>query len=226
MNQSTMLPITYYSDLLCAWAYVAQRHLDQLKADFGSRITISYHFIPILGNTQDKVAKGWGDQGYDGLNEAVNTMSQNFPHVEIHPDLWKNDPPASSSAPHHFLKAAQLLEQKGIISAEPQRALSGNSLFEEMVWRSRLAFFRKGKNIAHLDCLMAIAEGLKLPVEKIGAEMESGKAMAALFRDSVLNDELKLDGSPTLVLNEGRQKLYGNLSYAVIEANVRALLVD
>jgi len=31
-------------------------------------------------------------------------------------------------------------------------------------------------------------------------------------------------GSPTLLLNQGRQKLYGNVGYGVIEATIQELL--
>ncbi len=33
-----------------------------------------------------------------------------------------------------------------------------------------------------------------------------------------------VQGSPTYVFNEGRQMLYGNVGYRIIEANVRELL--
>jgi hypothetical protein len=35
---------------------------------------------------------------------------------------------------------------------------------------------------------------------------------------------MRIEGSPSLVLNEGRQKLYGNVGFRVIEANVQGLL--
>jgi predicted DsbA family dithiol-disulfide isomerase len=37
-------------------------------------------------------------------------------------------------------------------------------------------------------------------------------------------EQLHITGSPTIVLNEGRQKLYGNVGYGVIEANIKELL--
>ena len=37
-------------------------------------------------------------------------------------------------------------------------------------------------------------------------------------------DALGLQGSPSFVLNDGRQKLYGNVGYRVIEANIEELL--
>ena len=33
-----------------------------------------------------------------------------------------------------------------------------------------------------------------------------------------------VQGSPTFVFNEGRQMLYGNVGYRIIEANLRELL--
>jgi hypothetical protein len=39
-----------------------------------------------------------------------------------------------------------------------------------------------------------------------------------------LKEENKLEGSPSFILNEGRQKLFGNVGYRIIEANVAELL--
>ena len=37
---------------------------------------------------------------------------------------------------------------------------------------------------------------------------------------------MRIEGSPTFELNEGRQKLFGNVGFRVIEANVREVLRD
>jgi predicted DsbA family dithiol-disulfide isomerase len=42
--------------------------------------------------------------------------------------------------------------------------------------------------------------------------------------DYELARELGVDVSPTLVLNQGRQRLNGNVGYRVIEANFKELL--
>jgi hypothetical protein len=39
-----------------------------------------------------------------------------------------------------------------------------------------------------------------------------------------LKDKYNLEGSPSYIMDNGRQKLYGNVGYHVIEANVRELL--
>ena len=54
--------------------------------------------------------------------------------------------------------------------------------------------------------------------------LNNGLALAAVCRDAELRDEYKVEGSPTYVLNHGRQKLYGNLGYKIIEANVEEVL--
>jgi len=34
---------------------------------------------------------------------------------------------------------------------------------------------------------------------------------------------MRIEGSPSLVLNEGRQKLYGNVGFRLIDANIQEL---
>ena len=65
-----------------------------------------------------------------------------------------------------------------------------------------------------------------LPLPQVADLIESGEAHAALHIDFEAKDRYHVPGSPTLVLNEGRQRLYGNVGYRVIEANVHELLRD
>ena len=37
-------------------------------------------------------------------------------------------------------------------------------------------------------------------------------------------DKMRIEGSPSFVLNDGRQKLYGNIGFRLIEANIQELL--
>ena len=62
------------------------------------------------------------------------------------------------------------------------------------------------------------------PLGPVESKIDSGGAHAALVADHQRRDRFKIEGSPTFVLNEGRQKLYGNVGYRVIEANIRELL--
>jgi predicted DsbA family dithiol-disulfide isomerase len=75
-----------------------------------------------------------------------------------------------------------------------------------------------------MNTLFSIAEQHNLPTDILRELIKNGEAMAALCRDVELRDEYKVEGSPTFILNEGRQKLYGNIGYKIIEANVQEVL--
>jgi predicted DsbA family dithiol-disulfide isomerase len=69
-----------------------------------------------------------------------------------------------------------------------------------------------------------IAGELELPVAAIRKVVDNGEACAALYLDDQARQKYQVPGSPTLVLNDGRQLLYGNVGYRIIEANVRELM--
>ena len=54
--------------------------------------------------------------------------------------------------------------------------------------------------------------------------IESSEAVAALASDYDLSRKNSVAVSPTLIMNEGRQQLFGNVGYRLIEANVQELL--
>jgi len=225
MVNNDKIRISYFSDMLCVWAYIAQIRLDELRQQYGEQIEINYHFIPLFGCTENRIGLGWNDRGgYSGFARHVKSVCEEFDHVEVHPDIWIENRAKTSAISHLFLKAIQLLEEKSMLSAAKDSLANGHSVFEEVTWRVRLAFFKLNMDISRLDCLYSIAEELMLPVDPIAERISNGTAMAALCRDAELRDQFRVEGSPTYVLNEGRQKLYGNLGYKIIEANVQEIL--
>mgnify|MGYP000101642069 CR=1 FL=1 len=66
---------------------------------------------------------------------------------------------------------------------------------------------------------------MPLPLAGIRRHIDSGAAHAALCADFDAKDRQLVEGSPTFVFNEGRQKLYGNVGYWIIEASINELLV-
>ncbi len=221
------LTIDYFTDVLCIWAYGAQIRIDQLKREFGDQVQISYRFIPLFGATVRRIGEGWADRGgFEGFGKHTLEVAQQWDHVSVSPAIWHSCRPASSVMVHLFLKAIHLLQSQGQISAEPQTRLDHRTPFEAAVWRSRELFFGQALNICDNPIQQRIATELALPFREIKERMDNGEAYAALHLDHEAQRELQIPGSPTLVMNNGRQRLYGNLGYRVIKANVEELLRD
>lgn len=221
MNQTSMnspVKIAYFSDVLCVWAYIAQIRIDELKNKHGGKIQLEYHFLPLFADTATRIGQGWKDKdSYQGFGRHVLEVGQSFPHESIHPKVWTDCTPKTSSQAHLFLKAIQVLQKQENISPD-------DNLLETMIWQVRCAFFRDASDIGEKNTLLQLAEANGLPVGDIERTFNDGSALAALFHDIELRDRHKVEGSPTYLLNEGRQKLYGNIGYRIIEANVMELL--
>ncbi len=212
------IQISYFSDVLCIWAYIAQIRLDELQTTFQDKIAIAPHFVSVLGNAREKLENRWRDQGgFQGYSDHVHEVVKKFDHITVHPDLWINVIPPSSTSCHLFLHAIQLLEIKGIIP-------NADKVFEKAIWAFREAFFTKLANVADRTVQFALAEELGLPIAAIQEQIDSGEAYALLSKDFELVKEHTVTVSPTLIFNEGRQRLNGNVGYRVIEANIRELL--
>ena len=212
MEQASRVGIIYFSDLLCIWAYAAQARVDEVKARFAGDVAFDYRFCGIFGDTADRIGEGWKAKGgYAGFNAHIRDVADRFDHIEVDPDIWLTVRPASSMSAHFFLKAVALAD-------------SAENAVERVAWALRLAFFRDGRDIATRAVQTDVAAELGLPVDAIQQSIDSGAAHAALCGDGALEQKLGIEGSPTFVLNEGRQKLYGNVGYRVIEANLRELL--
>jgi predicted DsbA family dithiol-disulfide isomerase len=210
--------IIYFSDTLCVWAYIAQIRLDELQATFQDKIEIEHHFVPVFGNAREKLEQRWQDRGgLSGYSDHVRSAAKNFDHITIHPDIWQQVVPASSTSCHLFLHAIQLLETKGLVDRSQQ-------IFERSSWAFRVAFFTKLADISHRKVQFEIAEELGLPIDLIQSQIDSGEAYGQLSKDFDLVKEHTVAVSPTLIFNEGRQRLNGNVGYRVIEANIRELL--
>ncbi len=210
--------IFYFSDVLCIWAYSSQIRLDELKTTFQDKIEIEYHFVPVFGNAHEKLENGWRDRGgLQGYSNHIQEVANKFDHINVHPDIWTKATPHSSTSCHLFLHAIQLLEEKGLVTRSRQ-------VFEKATWAFREAFFTQVADVSDRKVQFKIAEELGLPLTAIQAQIDSGEAYAKLSKDFELVKEHTVTVSPTLIFNEGRQRLNGNVGYRVMEANIRELL--
>jgi predicted DsbA family dithiol-disulfide isomerase len=220
------IAIDYYSDVLCVWAYLAQIKLDELRRNFGEQIAVRDRYVPVFGSIEAKL-RGWKDRGgAAGYARHVHEVARGFDHVQMHPAAWSDVSPPSSLGIHLFITAARLAGEDAAIGGRSLPFPEGRSLSEELAWRLRLAFFKDGLDIARTEIQEQIAAELGLPLEELRCRVDDGRAYAALSEDYQDAERLGIQGSPTFVLNEGRQKLYGNVGYRIIEVNVQELLRD
>ena len=210
------IPIVCFSDVLCIWAYLAELRLDEVRRTFGEQVTIQHRFCTVFGDTARKIPTAWGDRGgYAGFNGHLLHTAQSYPEIEVHPDLWLTVRPASSWGAHLWLKAAQLDEAEGGCPA---------GTAEAAIRGMRSAFFQHARDIGQRDVQVAILEAAGADPARLQARIDDGRAFAALASDLQDADAMRIQGSPTFVLNEGRQKLYGNVGFRIIEANIQELL--
>ena len=210
--------IHHFSDVLCVWAYVSQVRIDELKQQFGDQVELDYHYVPVFGHAHQKLHAQWSQRGgVEAYGRHVRDVVATFEHCPVHQEVWVAATPRSSIPAHLFLCALRLLNDK---TPDAQ----GNTPFERAAWEVRRRFFVETTNISHQGALMEIAEGLGLPLAEIESILASGAAHALLSEDIAMARDQSVRASPTLLFNEARQMLTGNVGYRVIEANVRELL--
>ncbi len=216
-----MVEGTYFSDVLCIWAYVAQERTEALRRTFGAEVQLRHRFCNVFGDAREKIATGWRDrESFAGYARHVAAIAARFPHISVHPDVWTRVRPATSLSPHLFLHAVRLYEGQSGIPHDPL----GLSLFEQAMKALREAFFVNARDIATASVQADVARALGIDPDALRPFYDDGTANAALAGDYHDADKQRIEGSPTLLLNEGRQRLFGNVGFRVIEANIRELL--
>ena len=218
----SVVKVSYFSDVLCIWAYITQARIDAVKEKFGDAVRLDHRFCSVFGNTPLKIPATWRDKGeYAGFNAHLRSVALKFPHVEVHPDIWLTTRPPTSTSAHLFMTAVAQWQH----GREAEGASgAGASIFDRTLWAFRCAFFRDCRDIAHWDVQCELAEELGVDIDAIEKRIHDGTAFARLASDYQDADKMRIEGSPSFVLNEGRQKLYGNVGFRIIDANIQELL--
>jgi len=94
----------------------------------------------------------------------------------------------------------------------------------DMALQFRKAFFVNLLDISDLDVLADIVKASDLNDQLINTSIQNGSAMAALMHDYQKSKQQNIKGSPSYVMDDGRQTLYGNVGYRVLFANIEELL--
>ena len=208
------LSVTYFSDILCIWAYLAEMRIDQLKSEFGEQVCFENRFCSVFGDAHGKISRNWKDD-YAAFNRHLQDVTAAHPDLQLHPDVWLAAQPASSTSVHLTVKAAGLAEEAGVY---------GPGTADQLGWAFRCAFFRDAKDISNWSVQEDVFHAAGLDPREAFGRIRDGSAFAALAADYAEADAKRVQGSPSFVLNQGRQILYGNVGYRVIKANLEELL--
>jgi predicted DsbA family dithiol-disulfide isomerase len=203
-----------FTDVLCFFCYAGDIRFQKIAEDFGDQVAVEHHFITIYGDVRRRLKRSGKSNSEYGA--SVREFADRFPHIEVHPDIFRKNIPTSCLPCHVFLTAVKLLEERQQLPQGPA--------FRQVTWAMREAFFRDLVDVSRRSEQLAIAERFSLPIDAIVALIDSGEAFAELAGDMFIQRELNVSVSPALVLNDGRQLLAGNVGYRVIEANIRELL--
>jgi len=203
--------IDYYTDILCIWAWIAQPGLEELQRQWIGRVEVRHRYVDIFGDSHTKILQRWGqNDGFEKFNAHITHSAAPFNDTPVHASIWKQVRPRSSLPAHLLLKAIGIIHDA--------------SKVETMAVRIRRAFFVDGLDVSQFRLLLELAAAQKLDTHALKESLMDGRAMAGLSGDQHSARELGIKGSPTWVLNEGRQILYGNVGYRILNANIEELL--
>jgi predicted DsbA family dithiol-disulfide isomerase len=204
------LTLTYFSDILCVWAYISQARIDEVSARFADEVSIDYRFCSVFGDTAHNVGIGWANRGgYAGFGKHLHEVASEFDHIKLHPEIWQHCRPLSSTPAHILMKAVQRVDKSQC-----------RAVLQEL----RSAFFERCLDIGKWSVLKEVLGVVGVSVKDVRKVIQDGVAHADMEADRRDQQNLLVQGSPTILLNEGRQKLTGNVGFRVIEANINELL--
>ncbi len=207
--------LTCFTDVLCVWAWIGELRLAELRRTHGEAVAVNQRFCNVFGATALKIQANWGAKGgYEGFAGHLAHVMEGFPELAASPDLWRRVRPASSLPAHLALKAVQAQAAAG----------GAPDLGDRAILLIRQAFFEQGRDISATSVLDDVISAAGADLADVHARLARGEAHAALMADYQEAQALGVKGSPSLVLNEGRQTLYGNVGFRVIEANIAELL--
>jgi len=199
--------IDYYSDVLCVWAWIAQRRIDELNDKLGGKIELRYHYLDVFGDAVNKIPTQWQEKGgFSGFARHVHQAVKPYPDAPVTSELWEVVRPNTSANAHLLLKAIEIS--------------FGKTKSIELALSIRQAFFINGEDIGQLAVLFSLAEKAGLDCQTIQQSIDNGSAMAALMADYQQAKAQSLKGSPSYIIDNGRQVLYGNVGYRVLLANI------
>ena len=177
--------VELFSDIHCPWAYMALYRLRKVVPEYRDRVRIVFSSLSLEIENGRCTPKPI-------LDLEFLLIAQQEPEIPIHP--WRT--PEWQFVPT-LLPAFE---------AEKAAALQGDDAAWEFSWRLRHAFFYRSRTICMRNELEAVARDAGLDVERFLGDWDSGRLREQVLADTRRGwDELRVDGSPTFVLPNGKQ---------------------
>jgi len=204
------LVIEYYTDVLCIWAWIAQRRVEEVLAENGSNVLFQHRYLDLFGDTRTRIFEQWESKGqYQGFCDHVCGAAAPFSSAPVNPECWSRVRPHTSTNAHLVIKAVELAE--------------GQAAAIDFALTVRKAFFIDAQDIGDLRIVLDLADQ-QFDLAGVNESINDGTAIAALMADYQRAKLQGIKGSPSYVIDNGRQTLYGNIGYRVLYANINELL--
>ncbi len=181
--------IEIYSSIECPFAYLAAYRLRRVWPEYAGRAAIVWRALAL---------------------EYINGRGPSRPVIELELDLFRRMEPGLPvqkwSRPAWEWPVTMWPAFEALACAQAQTADAGMA----MSWALRYAFFAESRNIALRGELLAIAQEVAretpLDLHQFEADWDGGRYKGTVIAESRRGwHDLKVNGSPTCVLPDGRQ---------------------
>jgi putative protein-disulfide isomerase len=194
VNKVDRVEIEYFTDPLCCWSWAFEPHWRRFINDNKHHIAWRYRMGGMLAD--------WNTYN-DPLND-ISRPAQMAPlwlqtkystHTEIDPDIWLEDPPATSLTACMAVKCAEL-----------QSAAAGDMM---LIYLRKAVMTRK-KNIARKQVILDMAEEMASiypapDFEKFKTDFEQNKALTQLKEDLQITKLNNIGRFPTIIMRNPMQ---------------------
>lgn len=183
------LQIVVYEDVLCAWCFVAEQRLDQIRREFGDAVRWTWRPYALRLKEAAPTAPE--------LHEWVTQLERARKEPEgraLSKELWlSSDPPLSSVPALTAVEAARL-----------QSSEVANALARSM----QRAALEHGINVSRADVALELASSAGLDMTRFVAAWQSQQTQKLVLEEHRIASERGVRGVPTLVIG-GRWMLSG-----------------
>ena len=86
------LVIEYYTDVLCVWAWIAQRRVEEVLAENGGNVLFQHRYLDLFGDTRTRIGQQWESKGqYQGFCDHVCKAAAPFSSAPVNPECWSRE---------------------------------------------------------------------------------------------------------------------------------------